>query len=177
VAVNVTGCPTLLGLSEDVSVVVVTLGVTVRVAVAVLPVPPLVDETLFVVITTGLMVALTLTLTVQELFGAIVPPVRLNWFEAGVVTVPPHVLMTLGGVAIGTFKEAMTATPCSATEFPAGLVIVRVAAEIPFGATDGGLKAAEIVGGLTLFTTVRVAELLVEPVPPLVDETAPVVLV
>jgi hypothetical protein len=27
------------------------------------------------------------------------------------------------------------------------LVIVKVATEIPFGATDGGLKAAEIVGG------------------------------
>jgi hypothetical protein len=113
VAVNVTGCPTLLGLSEDVSVVVVTLGVTVRVAVAVLPVPPLLDETLFVVITTGLMLALTLTLTVQELFGAIVPPARLKPFATGNVTVPPHVL--LAGPAIASLKKALTPTPVSAT--------------------------------------------------------------
>src|SRR6266852_5952465 len=50
VAVKVTACPNVLGLSEEVSVVVVATRATVRVAVAEFPVPALVDETAPVVL-------------------------------------------------------------------------------------------------------------------------------
>jgi len=53
VAVNVTACPTELGLTEDESVVEVVVGAgapTVRVAVAVLPLPPSLEVTADVVL-------------------------------------------------------------------------------------------------------------------------------
>src|SRR5262249_47184951 len=55
----------------------------------------------------------------------------------------------------------------------AGFVIVKVRFEVPFTAMVVGLNAFWMVGGPS---TCRFAVLLVAPVPPFADETAPVVL-
>jgi hypothetical protein len=130
---------------------------TVRVALAPAPVPPLVDETgpvVLVYVPTG--VAVTLTVTAQELFTGTLPPVSetvpLPAFATGV---PPQLLVSPLGVATKRFtgKLSVKATPADATGF--GLVIVIVSVEIPFGTIVVGLKALAMLGGAT---TVSVAE-------------------
>jgi hypothetical protein len=139
---------------------------TVRVALLlVAPVPPLVDETTPVVLLYVLRtLEVTLTLTVQELLAATVPPVRATIKDPAVaVAVPPHVLVRLLGVATTRFtgKSSVKATPCSAT-VALGLVIVIVSVEMPFERIEVGLKALAILGGAT---TVMVA-VAGRPVPP-----------
>src|SRR5215469_1286180 len=97
---------------------------TVRLADAVLPIPPFTELTAPVVLvklpTTELV---TFTLTVQELPAAIVPPVRLMLPDpATAVNTPPLQLPEAPlGVATTTFvgKVSVKATPFSAAVFAA----------------------------------------------------------
>src|SRR5882724_9087626 len=149
---------------------------TARFAVAVLPVPPLVELTLPVVLTKFPdAVPVTFTVTVQVLLAATVPPVSETLPEpATAVAVPPHVLVNPFGVAttIPAGKLSVNATPVSATALAAGLVMVNVSEVVPFSGTLAAPKALAIDGGAT---TLMKAE-AVPPVPPSVEVTCPVVL-
>src|ERR1700687_3903244 len=140
------------------------------------PVPPLVELTLPVVLLlVPEVVGVTFTLTAHELLAEIVPPLRLiEVLPAVAVNVPPHVLVAFGVAATcrPPGKVSVTATPLKAVPV-LGLVMVKVRVEVPPTATLVGEKALLILGGAT---TVREVVLLVVPVPPLVELTAPVVL-
>jgi hypothetical protein len=105
VAVNVTACPTELGLTEDESVVEVVVGAgapTVRVAVAVLPLPPSLEVTADVVLTFVPAVGpVTLIENVQEAFAASVAPDKLALLPPAVAAIvpPPHDPVSPLGVA------------------------------------------------------------------------------
>ena len=104
VAVNVTACPTELGLTEDESVVeVVVAGApTVRVAVAVLPLPPSLEVTADVVLTfVPAVVPVKLIENVQEAFAARVAPDKLALLPPAVAEMvpPPHDPVSPLGVA------------------------------------------------------------------------------
>jgi len=152
---------------------------TIRVAVLlVAPVPPLVELTAPVVlVTVPDWVPVTFTTIVQVAPGvAIDPPVRLMLVElAAAVTVPPQVLLTPGVEATCRpfVNVSLKAIPFSALVLLAGLVIVKVTVVVPFSEMEAAPNALLIVGGAT---TLRVAVLLGEPVPPSVELTAPVVL-
>src|SRR5689334_3437193 len=151
-------------------------GEIVRVAEAVLPVPPLVEVTApLVLLYVPLAEPVTSTLTVQLLLAATAPPVSEMLPEPAVaVTVPVQVPPSPFGVA--TTRPAgsvsVNATPVSATAFAAGLVMVKVNVETPFTPMAVGLKALAIDGGATTFSEAEA----VPPVPPSVEVTFPVVL-
>ncbi len=92
---------------------------------------------------------------------------------AVVVTVPPQIVAEALATVRPVGRVSVNATPVRATVFAAGLVIVKVNDVVAFCAMLVGLKALAIDGGATTF---RVAVLLVAPVPPSVELTAPVVL-
>src|SRR6266700_2434964 len=149
---------------------------TVMLADAVFPVPPLVEITFPVVLFfTPEVVPVTLTVSVQLLLTAIVPPASDTLPEpATAVAAPPQVLVSPLGVA--TTRPAgsvsVNATPVSATALPAGLVMVKVSEVVPFSGRFAAPKALAIDGGAT---TLMLAD-AVPPVPPSVDVTFPVVL-
>lgn len=161
-AVNVTDCPTWLGFNDEVSVKVVGAVPTVRVAVLlVLPVPK-VDETGPVVLlyVPG-MLEVTLTLMAQEPLSATDPPVsEMLPLPAVAVAVPPQVLVSPLGMATTTFagRLSVNATPSCAAA--AGLVIVIVSVERPFGTIEAGLKPLAIVGGPVILTNAGMLVLL-----------------
>ena len=146
---------------------------TVRVAVLlVAPVPPSVELTAPVVLAFApAVLPVTFTENVQELFTAIVPPLRLMLPEPAVaVMVPvPQVPVMPFGVETTTpaGKVSLNATPVSATVFVAGLVMVKLNALVPFSGMLVGLNALAIVGGPTTATLA----LAVLPVPPFVELT------
>jgi hypothetical protein len=113
--------------------------------------------------------------TVQLAPAARVPPVRLTLDEPAVaVAVPPQVFDRLV-VAFTTMpdgRESVKAIPLRAW-LGLGLVMARLSVEVPFSGIDVGLKDLVMVGGAA---TLRVAVFDAKPVPPLVEETAPVVL-
>src|SRR5216684_7167819 len=139
---------------------------TLRFAVAVLPVPPLVEVTLPVVLTKfPEAVAVMLTVRVQVLLAAIVPPVSEMLPEAATaVAVPPQVLVRPLGVATTrpAGRVSVNATPVSATALAAGLVMVKVSEVVPFRGTATAPKALAIDGGATTLTLAEA----VPPVPP-----------
>jgi len=149
---------------------------TVMLADAVLPVPPLVEVTLPVVLVKlPDAVPVMLTDTVQLLFTATVPPLRLTLPEpATAVAAPAQVLVKPFGVAttIPAGKMSVTATPVKATVLAAGLVMVNVRLVVPFSGIVLAPNALAIDGGATTLI-VAVATL---PVPPSVDVTLLVVL-
>src|SRR5579862_2679315 len=111
----------------------------VRVAEAVFPVPPLVDDTgPLTLLNTPAVLEVTCTLTMQLLLTGTDPPVRVTMFDPAVApAVPAHVFVMPFGVATtipaGTAGNAsVNATPVSATVFAAGLVMVKVKVEVPF---------------------------------------------
>src|SRR5215467_1784966 len=102
VAVKVTACPTLLGLSDDTSVVPVAFApVTVRVADAALPFPPSMEVTAEVLFFRPAVVPVTLTWNVHTLFAASVAPDRLTppLPAVAVMVPPPHDPLRPLGVA------------------------------------------------------------------------------
>lgn len=150
--------------------------ITVSVSLAVLPVPPLVEETapevLFFV---PAVVAVTLTLKVQEPPPIIEPPVRETEVAAATgVKVPPQVLVAPGVAAtsVPAGKVSEKATPVSAIRV-LGLLMVKVKVVTPPTAIGSGEKFLLMEGGEM---TVRVS-VAVLPVPPLVEEILPEVLV
>ena len=146
---------------------------TVKLADAVLPVPPLVEVTLPVVLVYCPEAApVTVTLNWHWLLTAMVAPVRAIPVGFVVVSVPPQTV----AVAFATVKPvgsaSVNATPVRATVFAAGVVIVNVRDVVAFRAMLDGLKTLAMDGGAT---TLMEAE-AVPPVPPSVEVTAPVVL-
>src|SRR4249920_2359020 len=140
---------------------------TVRFAVAVLPVPPLVEVTLPVVFVYWPAAApVTVTENWQLLLALIVAPVNAMPVGAVVVNVPPQTVE----VALATVRPvgsvSVKATPVSAVVFAAGLVIVNCSEVVAFSAIVFGLNTLAIVGGATTFSR---AVLLVAPVPPSVE--------
>lgn len=118
---------------------------------------------------------MTFTLTVQELATAMPPPVRLMLPEpATAVSVPPQLLTAPFGVATNTLagNVSLKATPACGSALAAGLAMVKVRVETPFGAIVDGENALAIEGGPSTWI-VAVAD---TPVPPSVDVTLLVVL-
>ena len=118
---------------------------------------------------------MTFTLAVQELAIAMLPPVRLMLPEpATAVSVPPQLLTAPFGVATNTLagKVSVKATPAWGSAFAAGLVMVKVRVETPFGPIVNGENALANDGGPSTWM-VAIAD---PPVPPCVDVTLVVVL-
>jgi hypothetical protein len=146
---------------------------TVRLAEAVLPVPPLVEVTLPVVLVYCPDAApVTVTLNWHWLLTAIVAPVSAIPVGAVVVSVPPQTVAVPLATVRPVGRVSVNATPVNATAFAAGLVIVNVSEVVAFRAMVLGLNTLAIDGGAT---TLIEAE-AVPPVPPSVEVTFPVVL-
>lgn len=149
--------------------------VTAMLAFDVFPVPPSVEVTCTLLFFTPPVVPCTFNDTVHEPLAASVPLARLT--EPAPVTavaVPPHVLFRLevGATANPAGNVSENARPVSVTLL-FGFDTVKVSEVVPFSAMLAAPNTFVIVGGLA---TVRFA-VPVFPVPPLVDVTAPVVLV
>jgi hypothetical protein len=149
---------------------------TVRLAVAVFPVPPFVELTLPVVfVNCPVAVPVTFTTSVQVVLTAIVEPVRDTLPEPGTaVAVPPQLFVSPFGVATTspTGRVSVNATPVSAAVLAAGFVVENVNEVVPFSGIEAAPKTLATEGGAS---TVRLAE-AVPPVPPSVEVTFPVVL-
>src|SRR5215510_7295685 len=148
---------------------------TVTVAFAVLLLPPSVELTCTELILSPAVVPCTFTETAQEALAATVPPDRLTELAPPVaVAVPPHVLFKFGVEATTrpAGRLSVNANPVSVTLL-FGLLMLMVSKVVPFNGIFVGANVLVTLGGLA---TVRVAVLLVAPVPPLVELTAPVVL-
>lgn len=114
----------------------------------------------------------TVTLKLQLPLAASVPPLKLIALGAVVVTVPPQVLALPVATVIPAGNVSVKLIPVSPSdEF--GFVIVNVKLVVPPTVTADAPNDFDSVGGEA---TVTVAVLLVVPVPPLVEVTAPVVL-
>src|SRR5215471_4482597 len=147
---------------------------TVRFAVAVLPVPPLVELTLPVVLVYAPAVPpVTVTLNWHVPLAAIDAPDREIPVGAVVVSVPPHTVDVLLATVNPVGKVSVNPTPVSDEVLGAGLVMVNCKDVVVFSAMLVGLKALVIVGGPI---TVRFA-VAVFPLPPLPEDTVPVVFV
>ena len=152
------------------------LGVfTVKVSEVVFPVPPLVDETVTLMLSKSPVTpngVVTFTVTVQVLPPATVPPVKRIPVSPAARTpppsssnVPPQVLVVVSGAATvmapgATGKVSVNARPVRAS-FWLGLVIERVNVVVLFGRIGFGANNFPILGGPI---TVREAEAL--PVAP-----------
>jgi hypothetical protein len=156
------------------TVVVVATGVIVIEAVAAVPLPPSLDDTgPVVLVAVPTLTPRTLTENVQDAPAGIVAPDRLTLVAPAVaVTVPPHEfeLKPFGvATAISEGRLSVKLIPLSEADV-FGLLMVkdRLFAE-PSGIVLAP-KALLIPGGAT---TVSVDVLLVLPVPPFVELTAP----
>lgn len=150
---------------------------TVTLADAVLPVPPLVEDTLPVILfLTPLVVPVTDTTIWHCELAGMLPPLRLTDAAPALAVGVPLQVFVRPGVELTTKpggKVSLNATPVAVTVFPVGLAIVKVSVVLPFSTIDPVPKALAIEGGAT---TVRDADAVL-PVPPLVELTFPVVLV
>jgi len=146
---------------------------TCRPAVAVLPVPPLVELTLPVtLVNIPGCVPVTLTLGVHWPPAAMVAPESEIVLPPVVAKVPPHAIP----VPLATVKPAgstsVKATPASGTVLAVGLVIVNPRDVVPLMLMSEGVNALAIDGAAS---TNKLA-LAVLPVPPSFEVTADVVL-
>jgi len=124
------------------------------------------------------LVAVTLTVSVQELPPGRVPPPKLRVVSPGVAfQVPLQVLPIPAGLATCNpdpgVKLSLKLTPVKVTD-AFGFVSVRLRVETPFSGMVVGEKLLPMAGGLT---TRSVAVLLVVPAPPFVELMTLVVLV
>src|ERR1051325_2637921 len=147
---------------------------TVKLAVAVLPVPPLVELTLPVVLVYCPAAApVTVTLNWHWPFAAIVAPVSAMPVGAVVVSVPPQTVAVAFATVSPVGSVSVNATPLSGSTLAAGLVMVNVSEVVAFSAMLLGLNTLAMDGGAsTLMLAVAVP-----PVPPSVEVTLPVVFV
>src|SRR5581483_9908985 len=137
---------------------------TLSVAWAVLPVPPLVELMVTLLSLLPELVPVTLTLSWQEALVLSVTPLNATLpVPAVAVAVPPQVLLKPLGDATCTPVGSVSVklTPVSATVLAAGLLRLKVSVAVPPIRMLVGLKALLIVGGAT---TVSVAEAVL-PVP------------
>jgi len=155
------------------ALVIVGAEATLRFAVAVLPVPPLVEVTLPVVLVNWPDAApVTVTLNWHWLLAAIVAPASAIPVGDVVVSVPPQTVAEALATVSPVGSVSVNATPVRAMAFAAGLVIVNVSDVVAFSAMLDGLNTLAIDGGAT---TLMLAD-AVPPVPPSVEVTLPVVL-
>jgi len=146
---------------------------TVKLAEAVLPVPPLVEVTFPVVLVNCPAAApVTVTENWQVPPAAIVAPESEMPVGFVVVSVPPQTVEVLLATVRPVGSVSVNATPVSEAVFAAGLVMVNVSDVVAFSAMLLGLNTLAIDGGAT---TLIEAE-AVPPVPPSVEVTALVVL-
>ncbi len=154
--------------------VMVGAAATVRFAEAVLPVPPLVEVTFPVVLVNWPEAApVTVTLNTHWLLTAMVAPERAMPVGEVVVSVPPQTVAEALATVRPVGSVSVNATPVRGSGFAAGLVMVNCREVVAFSAIVDGLNTLAIDGGAFTF---RIAVLLVAPVPPSVEVTAPVVL-
>jgi hypothetical protein len=151
--------------------------ITLKFAVAVLPVPALVDVTAPVVLTMlPADVPFTFRLNVHEPFAATLAPDKLTVADpaAAVIVPPPQEPLRPLGVAttIPLGNASVKPTPLSARAFAPGFVMVKLRVVVPFTGMVAAPNVLVMEGGTT---TVALAE-AVPPVPPSTDVTAPVVL-
>jgi hypothetical protein len=155
--------------AKDLVIVGAAMPATVRVAVAVKPVPPSVELTVPVVLTfVPAVVPVTLTLKVQEPLAAIVPPLRLTLPEPATAVIVPAPQLPVRPFGVETTTPAgsvsVTATPVKALAF--GLVMVKLSVLVPPTTMLVGAKDLVIVGGAMPAATVTVAEAVQMQVPP-----------
>jgi hypothetical protein len=149
---------------------------TVSVLDAVLPVPPLVDETAPLVLAkVPTLAEVTLTVTVHVLPADTDPPTRLILFEPAVaVSVPLHVFVVLAGVVLSNTPGYISVKPTPVRAlFKFGFDIVNVSVDVPPERIGLGENNFVMLGG---FNTMSPAVALpVDPVlvPPFVDEINP----
>jgi hypothetical protein len=155
----------------------VTALLTVRLAEAVLPVPPLVELTApEVLVNVPPDVPVTFKEIAQLAPVASEPPLNETIvLPATAVAVPAQLFVNagVGATAKPDGSASESAKPDSLTVFAAGFVMVKVKLVVPLSAMLGAPKASAIEGGAA---TAIVAEAL-PPVPPSVDATLPVVLI
>lgn len=151
--------------------------VTVRLAEAVLPVPPVSELTAPVVLVkVPPDVPVTFNVTPQFAPTASDPPLsEMIVLPAVAVAVPAQLFVNpeAGATARPEGSVSKSAMPDSLTVFAAGLVMVKVKVVVPFSAMLAAPKASTIEGGAA--TAIAADALL--PVPPSVDVTLPVVLI
>jgi hypothetical protein len=182
-AVNVTACPTLLGLIEDRSEIVVVLGAfTEREAEAVPPFPASFDVTAPVVLFLAPgAVPVTLIEKVHDAFAASVAPARLTFElpEVAVMAPPAHEPVRPLGVETSKPVGNASVNPTPVNDADAlGFVIVKVRETLPLTEMEAAPNISLMVGGESAIT-VTVA--VFEGPPPLplgnwFDVTGPVVL-
>ena len=147
---------------------------TVKLAEAVLPVPPFVELTFPVVLVYWPEAApVTVTLNWHWLLAAIVAPMREIPVGAVVVSVPPQTVAEAFATVSPVGSVSVNATPNNESTLAAGFVIVNVSEVVAFSAIVEGLNAFAMEGGAST-VTLAVA---VPPVPPSVEVTLPVVFV
>src|SRR5438477_12343634 len=95
-----------------------------------------------------------------------VAPERAIPVGAVVVKVPPHTVADALATVNPVGSVSVNPTPVRAAVLAAGLVMVNVSEVVAFSEIVEGLNTFAIDGGAT---TVRVAVLLVAPVPPSVE--------
>lgn len=141
----------------------------------VVPVPPCVELIAPVVLFfTPKVAPVTYTDKLHEPLDATDPPLKLTVpLPAEAEKVPPHVLCAFGELETITpaGSGSLKATPVCTCEV--GLWIVKLSSELSPTVIEVGEKLLLIVGGVP---TRRLAEAVL-PVPPLVEETLPVVFV
>ena len=153
----------------------VGVAATVRLAEAVFPVPPFVEDTAPVVLV-KLPVAAPLTLKLTEQFPATPadPPLSRTLVEPAVaVSVPPQLEVSPLGVAITNPAGSVSvkAMPDSPTVFARGSVMVKLSVVLALSPMLLDANASAITGGAT--TAIDAEAVL--PVPPSFEETVPVV--
>jgi hypothetical protein len=174
----------LMVAGEKLLVIWGAMDMTSRLAMADSPEPPLEDVTLPVVLTLEPeLVALTSTFTVQMLFARIKPfenVIEVAPEVGAKVGVPQAVALALGTVATSrpVGRESLNATPAS-RESELGLPRVIVSVLVWFVLIETGENALLMEGGLTAADEYRtvIFAAAVLPLPPLVEVTAPLVLV
>jgi hypothetical protein len=143
--------------------------ITERLAVPVLPVPPLVEVTCTELVNAPAVVPVTFTDKVQVPAAEIDPPARLTEDDPAVAVLTPlQVLASPLGLetCIPAGNESVKATPVSVVaEF--GLVMVKLRLVLPFSGMETAPKLFEMLGGPI---TERLADPVL-PVPPLVEVT------
>lgn len=145
---------------------------TVRFAVAMLPVPPLVDVTAAVVLVyCPEVVPVTVTLNVQWSLAAMLAPARMTVAGARVVNAPPHTVEVELATVRPAGRMSVNATPVNAVVLSVGLMMVNVSVVVAFRAMVDGVNTLAIEGGAM---TLMLAE-AVPPVPPSLEVTALVV--
>ncbi len=140
-----------------------------------LPVPPLVDDTVTELSFAPAVVPVTLTENVQLPVAGIVAPDKLTVLDPAVAVMAPPPQLPVNPFGVETTRPAgsvsVKATPVSDTALAAGLVIVKLNVVVPFKAMFAAPNDLAITGGATT-TSVAVAG---APLPPSVDDTTDVV--